>query len=157
MAEKWERATDIKLIELWQAGLSIDGIAGQVGRTPSAVQSRASKLRLRRQPGDRSRYAPVTAEGKVYWTSADDDKLKALMKAKVGISDAALQLGRTPSAVETRWKRLSRPGSPRVLAVTTLGSRNCITCRGVFNREHGTNFMCGPCNSNAMNNRSQYD
>lgn len=62
---RWDSETNARLIELWERGLSIDSISEQIDRTPSAVQSRASKLRLRRQPGDRSRFAPVTADGKV--------------------------------------------------------------------------------------------
>jgi hypothetical protein len=55
MSARWDRDTNARLIELWERGLTIDGISERIDRTPSAVQSRASKLRLRRQPGDRSR------------------------------------------------------------------------------------------------------
>lgn len=70
--KRWDRETDARLIELWDQGLSIDGISEQIERTTSAVQCQASKLCLRRQPGDRSRFAPVTSDGKFYWTPADD-------------------------------------------------------------------------------------
>ncbi len=157
MAARWEQDTDTALIELWRAGQSIDGIAEKIGRTPSAVQSRACKLRLQRQPGDRSRYAPVTSDGKVYWTLTDDDRLRALMKARVDVAEAARQLGRTVSATETRWKRLGRPGSPRVHVAVAAKTRQCMCCRGVFNSSHNGNRLCLPCGQYPAGSRSQYD
>lgn len=46
--KRLDRDTDARLIELWDQGLSIDGISEQIERTTSAVLCRASKLRLRR-------------------------------------------------------------------------------------------------------------
>ena len=127
--KRWDRDADARLIELWDQGLSIDGISDEMDRTPSAVQCRTSRLRLRRQPGDRSRFAPVTADGKVYWTADDDAQLRVLVSARSGLEDVARRLGRTVSAVETRWKRLSRSSSPRVQVADGAKIRNCMCCK----------------------------
>jgi DNA-directed RNA polymerase specialized sigma24 family protein len=63
---KWDQESDKHLEEHWKNGMSIDDIAAKMGRTVSSVQSRASRRSLQRQPGDRSRFAPKTADGKVY-------------------------------------------------------------------------------------------
>ena len=157
MAMRWEQATDAALIELWQQGLSVDGIAERIDRTVSAVTSRACKLRLHRQPGDRSRYAPVMADGKVYWTEKDDAALRELMTRGVGLGDAAIELGRTEQATKTRWRRISNQGSPRVFVSTSAKTRKCMRCGGVFNSEHRGNRLCAPCGHYAVSTRSQYD
>lgn len=155
--KRWARETDARLIELWDQGLSIDGISEQIERTTSAVQSRASKLRLRRQPGDRSRFAPVTADGKVYWTPADDAQLRTFMTARCGLEEVARRLGRTVSAVETRWKRLSRPPSPRIQAAVGAKVRNCMCCKTPFKSSWAGNRLCLPCGTYAKGTRAQYD
>jgi len=75
---RWNSETKARLIEPWERGLSIGSIFQRVGRTPSTVKSQASKLRLRRQTGDRSRFAPVTADVKICCTVTDDLQLLSL-------------------------------------------------------------------------------
>ena len=157
MAVRWDRETNARLIELWERGLSIDGISERIDRSPSAVQCRASKLRLRRQPGDRSRFAPVTADGKVYWTTTDDDQLRALMASGVEVADIALRLGRTVSSVHTRWKRMSQARSPRVPITDGAKTCNCMCCKTQFKSAWKGNRLCLPCSSYAAGNRAQYD
>lgn len=157
MSARWDRETNARLIELWERGLSIDGISEKIDRTPSAVQSRASKLRLRRQPGDRSRFAPVTADGKVYWTTSDDDQLRALMASGLEVLDIARRLGRTESSVHTRWKRMSQARSPRVPVSDAAKTRNCMCCKTPFKSAWKGNRLCAPCGSYATGTRAQYD
>ena len=149
MSARWDRETNARLIELWEQGLSIDGISERIDRTPSAVQSRASKLRLRRQPGDRSRYAPVTADGKVYWTVTDDNQLRAQMASGLDVADIARSLGKTVSSVHTRWKRMSQARSPRLEISDTAMTRACMCCRTPFRSAWKGNRLCLPWGSYA--------
>lgn len=142
---KWDRESDKHLDELWKNGMSIDDIAEKMGRTVSSVQSRASRSSLGRQPGDRSRFAPKTADGKVYWTADEDAALTLMMRDKIDREVIAQRLGRTLLSVNTRWTRLAQGGSPRIVVSARAKMRVCMKCRVGFSSDHAGIRHCEPC------------
>ena len=141
----WDNASDRRLAALWSEGLSMSAIAARIDRRYSAVQSRASKLGLRRQGGDRVAVALQTVHGKVYWTRSEDDRLRLMIKDRASKEDAARALGRSLDAVATRWKWLSNGGSPRVGINPLAKMTGCLRCRTEFWSDGQGNRHCGPC------------
>lgn len=125
--------------------MSIDDIAAKMGRTVLSVQSRASRRSLRRQPGDRSRFAPKTADGKVHWTADEAAALTLMMRDEIDREVIGQKLGRTLLSVNTRWNRLAQGGSPRIVVSARAKMRERWKCKVDFSSDHAGIRHCEPC------------
>jgi DNA-binding NarL/FixJ family response regulator len=98
-------ARDEQLAALWAAGASDDDIAAAMNKTPSAVKSRAARLRLGSR--DRSLQGRPTSDGKLYWTAEEDRRLLELRQQGKKMRDIAEALGRSAGGVHCRLEKLA--------------------------------------------------
>lgn len=77
--QSWTREQDIAIRELWQQGKSNQEIGDMIGRTPAAVQSRASRLNFGTKDV-RQNFIRVTADGKRLWSAEEDRVLTEMCR-----------------------------------------------------------------------------
>lgn len=108
MTRRWTAEDDRQLLALYRAGRSRQAIAGELGRTPDAIDAR------RRLLGRPSRTRPARR-----WTVAEDAFLRAASQAHVPAPEIGRRLHRTPYAVRRRREALgivTRPSGRPYLA-----------------------------------------
>lgn len=156
----WLDTENARLIELWFAVGSVTLIALMMDRTPSSVQTRASRLNL-----------PARSEGKDRhrrrWDEAGDAELDAALAAferadgMIPIVDVAARAGRSVDAVVERL--LARMGKDsgilgrlvvpprREVSIPVreggakAGTKRCLKCRGSFWSQGNHNWVCDDC------------
>lgn len=153
MGSRWTKEQDATLADMWTKNFTDDEIEAAIGKPPTAFKPRAADLRLGR------RYRPdgkPTADGKTYWTSADDALLDQLRRRHMTLRDIAEALGRTKAAVESRIRKAGTQ-KPKPTSVQTRKLRECMRCTSVFMSDGPGNRLCNHCIGYAAYACGQYD
>ncbi len=167
---KWTSEENKTLMGYWDLVGSVALIAIMIGRSPSSVQTQASRIGLPPREEDKDRH-------RRRWADGDDKALDRAIadlsdtEGRVPIVDVAKVVGRSVDAVvarlETRYgngaeimSRLVAPPPPKALSMpkprpVAEGTRNahnlkakmkrCLKCREVFYSEGAHNWICPRC------------
>ncbi|MBD8663059.1 hypothetical protein IFT59_07305 [Rhizobium sp. CFBP 8752] len=143
MEPRWTMEMDEQLTTMWIANASNDEISRVVGKPASAVMARAARLSLGQR--DKSVIGKATADGKVYWTAAEDRQLLEMRRQGVSSTKIGKAMGRARGGVQSRLLKLDN-SKPKGHAEIT-GLRNCMRCRAKL-RSEGRNGprLCYTCN-----------
>lgn len=99
--ERWTNDQDRMVLDLWGQGKSNKEIGEVVGRTASAVQSRASHLNCGTKDV-RQNVIQVTADGKRLWSKEEDRLLIEMRRQGRTAREIGVSLGRSVMSVSGR-------------------------------------------------------
>lgn len=143
---RWTPEQDRTILELWGQGKSNKEIGDVVGRTASAVQSRASHLNC--GPKDNRRnVVQVTADGKRLWSKEEDRLLTEMRRQGLPMREIGVLLGRSTMSVSGRIDTLNKLPIVRTddRKSEKRKSRPCMRCTALFMSEGRGNRHCNPC------------
>lgn len=135
----WTDDQEAELLALWKSNLTIEDIAAEMGLSESAVQTRCSRLGFGRRK--MSEVIKVMADGRMYWSEADIEKLMEMRLRGVKTDKIAEHFGRTPSAFNNQISKINREGIRERAAIKM---RPCMRCKTVFGSEGAGNRHCEP-------------
>jgi hypothetical protein len=158
----WDHDDNRALIAYWQAVGSINLIAVMLDRTPSSVQTQASRLGLPRRLEQRDNH-------RRRWSQDDDYQLEAALvdhrsvDGRIIVTKVAESVGRSVDAIVTKLAKkyggmdalkdlfvvpLASPGAgdgvPKAMPGKE-GMRKCLSCTNPFWSEGAHNRICGKC------------
>ena len=144
--ERWTPEEDRMILEVWSQGISNEDIGDVLGRTASAIQSRASHLNCGTKDNRRN-IVQVTADGKRLWSTDEDRQLTEMRKRGITMREIGIALGRTTMSVCGRIDTLNKLP---VIGISERKpekriSRPCMRCQSLFMSEGRGNRHCNPC------------
>ncbi len=144
--ERWTNNQDRMVLDLWSQGKSNKEIGGILGRTASAVQSRASHLNCGTKDV-RQNVIQVTADGKRLWSKEEDRLLIEMRRQGRTPREIGVSLGRSAMSVNGRIGTLNKLPvvAPDDRKSEKRISRPCMKCKALFMSDGRGNRHCNPC------------